>query len=135
MPKFGQDSFSKLSTCHHDLQVLFFEVIKHCDCIVLQGYRNELEQKKLFDVGNSKFEWPNSLHNVQPSMAVDVAPFPMLVAGDMRHYFFAGYVMATAQILKDEGKMTHAIRYGAGWHDDIDKNKNHNDLVHFELVD
>ena len=46
MPKFSQDSFSKLSTCHPDLQVLFYEVIKYYDCTILEGYRNQVDQDK-----------------------------------------------------------------------------------------
>ncbi len=43
--------------------------------------------------------------------------------------------MGIAQKLKDEGKMTHAIRYGGDWDRDFDITDNKfQDLVHFELI-
>jgi peptidoglycan L-alanyl-D-glutamate endopeptidase CwlK len=109
MPKFSQESFSKLSTCHPELQVLFYEVIKHFDCQILEGYRNQEDQEKAFEAGATKLHWPDGRHNHQPSMAVDVAPYPVDWKNAKRFYWFAGYVMGIAQRLKDEGKMTRLI--------------------------
>ena len=135
MPKFSSDSFSKLSTCHPDLQVLFYEVIKNFDCQILEGYRNQEDQEAAFASGNTKLHFPNGKHNHQPSMAVDVSPYPVDWKNAPRFYWFAGYVMGIAQKLKDEGKMTHAIRYGGDWNgDDNIDNDSFKDLVHFELV-
>lgn len=135
MPKFSQDSFSKLSTCHMDLQVLFFEVIRTFDCTILEGFRNEQEQEEAFKKGNSKLHWPNGKHNHSPSQAVDASPYPIEWNNIPRFYWFAGYVMGIAQKLRDEGKMTHAIRYGGDWNNDkIIGDQTFNDLVHFELV-
>ncbi len=136
MPKFSRSSFSKLSTCHADLQALFYEVIKHFDCIILEGYRNEEDQEKAFAAGNTELHWPHGKHNHQPSMAVDVAPYPLDWKNDKRMYWFAGFVMGIAQKLKDEGKMTHAVRYGGDWNsDDNIDNERFKDLVHFELLE
>lgn len=136
MPKFSQSSFSKLATCHIDLQVLFYEVIKSFDCQILAGYRNKDDQDYDFNHGKSKLSWPHSKHNSQPSMAVDVAPYPVDFDARGRLYFFAGYVLGIANQLKDDGKMTHAVRYGGDWNGDKDlKDQTFNDLVHFELID
>lgn len=135
MPKFSQDSFSKLSTCHMDLQTLFYEVIKNFDCQVLEGHRGQAEQEAAVAAGNSKLHYPNGKHNSIPSNAVDVSPYPVDWNNTKRFYWFAGYVMGIAQKLKDDGKITHAIRYGGDWDGDknID-NQSFNDLVHFELI-
>ncbi len=109
MPKFSQDSFSKLSTCEHDLQVLFFEVIRTFDCAILEGYRNEADQEKSFKDGNSKLHFPNGKHNNQPSHAVDVAPYPIDWKDTKRFYWFAGFVLGVAVRLKEEGKMTKLL--------------------------
>ena len=91
MPKFSQSSFSKLSTCHPDLQALFYEVIKFFDCTILEGYRNEADQESAFAKGNSKLHYPHGKHNANPSMAVDVTPYPIdfnnekLAAGRILH--------------------------------------------------
>lgn len=136
MPKFSQDSFSKLSTCHPDLQVLFYEVIKYFDCTIIEGYRNEEDQEKAFVSGNTQLHFPHGKHNRQPSMAADVAPYPIDWNNNNRSYWFAGYVMGIAQKLKDLGKMTHAVRFGGDWNMDNDiDNERFKDLVHFELVE
>ena len=136
MPKFSQSSFSKLSTCHHDLQVLFFEVIKYFDCTILEGYRNEVDQEAAFDKGNTKLHWPEGKHNANPSMAVDVIAYPINFEDEKTAMWFGGYVLGIAQRFKDEGKMAHSIRWGGSW-DGLGKfnsERQLNDLVHFELV-
>ncbi len=134
MPKFSEESFSKLSTCHRDLQVLFFEVIKYFDCTVLEGHRSATDQNDDFKLGKSKLEWPNGKHNAMPSNAVDVAPYPINFNDTKRFYWFAGYVMGIAQMLKDQGKMLSAIRYGGDWKGDMQLDQAWNDLVHFEII-
>ena len=135
MPKFSQTSFSKLSTCHLDLQVLFFEVIRTFDCQVLEGHRGQEDQEKAYAAGNTQLHYPNGKHNSQPSMAVDVSPYPVDWNNANRFYWFAGYVMGVAMRLKEEGKMQHALRYGGDWDSDKDiTNNKFNDLVHFELI-
>ena len=136
MPKFSQDSFSKLSTCHADLQALFYEVIKYYDCTVLEGYRNEVDQEAAYASNHSRLHWPDGKHNTQPSMAVDVSPYPVNFRDDRKPHWFGGFVMGIAQKLKDEGRMTHSIRWGGSW-DGIgilNAPGMLDDLVHFELV-
>lgn len=136
MPKFSQESFSKLSTCHVDLQALFYEVIKYFDCTILQGYRNEAEQEKAFSEGNTKLHYPYGKHNHQPSMAVDVTPYPINFNNNNLALWFGGYVLGIAQKLKDEGKMTHSVRWGGSWNGlgELDTPHQLCDMVHFELV-
>ncbi len=136
MPKFSQSSFTKLSTCHPDLQVLFYEVIKTFDCSIIEGYRNEADQERDVAAGNSHLHFPHSMHNRKPSMAVDVAPYPIGWQNAKRFYWFAGFVMGIAYKLKDEGKMTHSVRYGGDWDSDKDIDDEHfRDLCHFELIE
>jgi peptidoglycan L-alanyl-D-glutamate endopeptidase CwlK len=135
MPKFSQESFSKLSTCHPDLQALFYEVIKNFDCVILEGYRNQQEQDLAYSEGRSKLQWPNGKHNHQPSMAVDVTPYPVNFSDIKRLYWFAGYVMGIAQKLKDDGKMSHSVKFGGDWNGNVeDINQHFRDMQHFEIV-
>ena len=135
MPMFSQESFSKLSTCHLDLQALFFEAIKTFDCKILEGHRNEIDQNNAYDRGSSRLKWPFGKHNELPSMAVDVAPYPVEWKDVKRFYFFGGYVLGIAQRLKDEGKITHGIRWGGDWNQDKRvSDQTFNDLCHFELI-
>jgi hypothetical protein len=47
------------------------------DFKILCGHREEKEQNEAFNKGNSKLKWPQSKHNSLPSLAVDIAPFPV----------------------------------------------------------
>lgn len=135
MPRFSPESFSKLSTCHPDLQALFYEVIKTFDCLIMEGHRCKEDQDLAVSEHRSQLSWPHGKHNSQPSMAVDVCPYPIDFNNLKRIYWFAGFVMGIAQKLKDDGKMTHSIRYGGDWNrnENID-DETFRDLVHFELI-
>ena len=135
MPQFGEASRKQLSTCHPELQLLFNEVIKHFDCKVLEGYRNQADQEKAFNAGNSKLHYPHGKHNKIPSVAVDVSPYPVAWNDTKRFYWFAGFVMGIATQLKARGIMKHDVRFGGDWDGDKDVNdQKFNDLVHFELL-
>ncbi len=136
MPRFSPESFSKLSTCHADLQVLFYEVVRIRDCTILEGYRNQVDQETAFNSGHSKLHYPYGKHNNQPSLAVDCCPYPIDFNNEKLAIWFAGLVMGIASKLKDEGKMTHAIRWGGDWACDgmLNGSGQLNDLNHFELI-
>lgn len=138
MPMFSAESTSRLQTCHAELQLLFFEVIRSFDCVVLEGYRNEADQEAAFLRGNTKLHYPNGNHNHKPSLAVDVAPYKKLVGVDwkdtMRFHYFAGVVMGIAATLHGQGKMLYRLRWGGDWNMDTEvTDETFRDLVHFEL--
>jgi peptidoglycan L-alanyl-D-glutamate endopeptidase CwlK len=129
MPAFSAISRDRLDTCDHRLQVLFEEVVREYDCAVLVGHRGEAEQSAAFESGKSKLRWPESKHNSDPSLAVDVAPHPISWTNTKRFYHFAGYVKGLADLLDIP------IRWGGDWDGDEDlDDQNFNDLVHFELT-
>lgn len=133
MRKFSDQSLNRLGQCHPDLQRLFNAVIAICDCTVLCGHRTKLEQDEAVRTGRSKTPWPTSKHNAIPSMAVDVAPYPVQwdgVNARIRFYHFAGVVRAVAD------DMGIKIRWGGDWDGDWDLfDQSFNDLPHFELVE
>jgi peptidoglycan LD-endopeptidase CwlK len=129
MPIFSTESQMRLSSCHYDLQVLFREVIKYFDCSILWGYRGEEIQNKFYRLGQSQKKFPDSLHNQMPSLAVDVAPFPIDWKDENRFHYFAGFVMGIAATLNIP------IRWGGDWNRDTEvKDNKFNDLGHFEIV-
>lgn len=139
MPKFSQRSLNNLATCHPDLQVLFNEVIKTFDCIVTDGFRNKEAQDLAYNTGRSNVRWPNGNHNKNPSLAADVYPYEATIVVDwndnQRFHYFAGYVMGIAQKLKDEGRISHSIRWGGDWDRDTQiKDEKFRDSGHFEIV-
>jgi len=99
MPNYSLKSQAALATCHPDLIKVFNEVIKHFDCVILEGHRDEEAQNKAFNEGKSKLKWPHGKHNQKPSLAVDVVPFPIDWNDLNRIRYFAGYVMGVAATL------------------------------------
>jgi peptidoglycan L-alanyl-D-glutamate endopeptidase CwlK len=77
VPKFGKKSLERLDECHPDLQKIMNELVTQMDVTILCGYRSKEEQEQAFIAGNSKLRFPNSKHNKKPSLAVDVAPYPV----------------------------------------------------------
>lgn len=130
MAKFGERSLSRLSTCDDRLQQLMKRVVEIMDCTVLCGHRSQVEQELAYVNKASTKRWPDSRHNTLPSMAVDVAPYP--IPKDWHPFNFlllAGVVKAEAHHLG-----LH-IRFGGDWNenDDIMDNR-FNDFVHFEVL-
>ena len=130
---FSPQSLANLKTCHPELQVLFFEVIKHWDCTIIEGYRNEKAQEEAFSLGNSKLHYPFGKHNSTPSMAVDVAPYPIDWKDIEKFKLFASFVRGVASIMKSKGIMKYGLRWGGAWNGEPNTGKVLNDLVHFEL--
>jgi len=142
--KFSEKSLGFLQTCHPDLQKLFEEVIKSRDCTITEGYRSDEKQEELFKAGKSKVKAGVSKHNKNPSLAIDVYPYPvsivMLDSFDTKEwdkfYHFVGYVKGVADTLYNQKKMQHKIRCGADWDgDNCFKDQTFNDLPHFELLE
>ena len=128
MPRFGKRSISRLKTCDQKLQELFYEVVKHFDCSIIEGHRGEERQKKAFADGNSKVKYPNGKHNQNPSVAVDVAPYPIDWSDRDRFHYFGGFVLGVAK------EMGMNIRWGGDWNQDTQtKDNKFDDLVHFEI--
>jgi len=128
MPKFGRKSREKLATCEKELQNLFNEVVRHFDCSVLVGYRGRNEQDTAYESGHSKVKWPNGKHNKKPSVAVDVAPYPIDWEDRERFIYFGGFVKGCAF------RMNLPLRWGGDWDSDTQLSDNKfDDLVHFEL--
>ena len=139
MPSFGQRSIDNLKTCHPKLiQVMQAAIIDGPDFSVICGHRSVEEQQELYAIGRTK---PGKIvthvdgieklsnHNHFPSLAVDIAPYP--IDWDNREQFFllAGYVMATARSLKIP------LRWGADWNQNFRSgDETFIDLPHFELL-
>ncbi len=129
MPRFSRRSKARLKTCDLKLQVLFNEVVRTFDCTIIEGHRGKARQNKAYDDGKSKVRYPMGKHNKKPSVAVDVAPYPIDWDDRDRFHFFAGFVLGTAE------QMNIKIRSGADWDMDWEtKDNRFDDLVHFELI-
>ena len=130
MPKFGKTSRKRLATCHERLQKVFNEVIKHVDCSILEGHRSGERQNKLYDEGKTKVKFPKGRHNNNPSLAVDVARYPIDWDDRERHTLFAGFVIGIAR------GMGINLRWGGDWNRNWDTADNRfDDFPHFEIYE
>ena len=129
MPKFGRASRERLKTCDKRLQKVLNEVIRHVDCSILEGHRSKERQNKLYDEGKTKVRYPEGRHNSNPSLAVDVARYPIDWDDRERHTLFAGFVIGLAR------GMDIDLRWGGDWNQNTDLEDNgFDDLPHFELT-
>lgn len=78
MFKFSKRSQENLEGCHSNLIELFEAALKTSpiDFSVICGHRDEGLQIIAFARKTSRLEYPNSKHNSNPSLAVDVQPYP-----------------------------------------------------------
>ena len=127
MPTFGQRSLTNLHTAHPDLQKVCNEAIKLYDFSVICGHRDKAKQDKAVRNGKSKTPFPKSKHNSLPSLAVDLAPYPIDWNDTSRFYFLAGVMMGCAE------KVGVKLRWGGDWNGDGDFKERFRDLPHFEL--
>lgn len=129
MPRFSNRSKAALETCHPELQRLLNEAIRHIDFSVLEGHRGKEAQNDAFRRGYSKLPWPHGKHNSTPSLAVDIAPYPIDWKDTERFVLFAGFILGLAS------QMGLAVRWGGDWDRDYRvKDERFRDLGHFELV-
>lgn len=131
MAAFGEASLKQLDTCDDRLKRLFLDVVEGWDCQVLEGKRSEAQQKINVANGVSKTMQSKHVYPLDgPSLAVDVAPYPVKWTDLPRFYAFAGFVIGTAR------KMGLTLRWGGDWNSNRDfSDQRFNDLPHFELVD
>ena len=145
MATLGKQSLEKLSTAHPKLQLVLKEAIKSYDFMVLYGTRTVDEQFELYKKGRQQQadgSWKKvgstvteldgkikkSKHNYSPSLAVDIAPYPIDWNNIQRFKDMAKIVLQSAKNLNIK------IIWGADW--DMDGNiEEHKfkDFPHFEL--
>ena len=127
MYKFSKLSLERLSTCHSDLQRLMNSVMldQVMDFSILCGFRNKDDQDAAVARGNSELCWPHGRHNHKPSLAVDVAAFPIT-------NFDTDNTIRTKRlarsILKKARHLQIPVFWGGHW-------SHLNDIYHFQLPD
>jgi peptidoglycan L-alanyl-D-glutamate endopeptidase CwlK len=129
MPNFSAESEAILCTCDCRLVEIMRTVIQFFDIKVLHGYRDEVSQNKAYASGNSKLKYPNSKHNTKPSLAIDIAPYPVNFNHPNDFIYLAGHVMMTAHLLG------YNIRWGYDWNgNNSTADERFADMGHFEIV-
>jgi len=132
MYKFSRSSKKQYNTIHPLLQDILKEAIKYIDFTIICGHRNKENQNKAYKEHASTKQWPDSKHNQNPSIAVDIAPYPIDWENRDRFIFLAGIIYHIAQ------QQHTKIRFGGNWSTSwqFEEQKDIlDDLVHFELVE
>ena len=143
MIEFSERSSKLLEPVDEGLVWVAKKTLQVIDITVITGHRDEEEQTRQFNKKQSKVQWPNSKHNSLPSMAIDIAPWPIPVdwgsSGPDRLY--------TDAEMKERAKFYHMagvflgfayeegvpVRWGGDWDGDQQFNdQSFDDLVHFE---
>lgn len=129
MPYFGNSSESKLITCDNRLAQICRTIIQYYDFMIIYGYRDENEQNDCYGKGLSTKKFPNSKHNVSPSLAIDIAPYPINWKDTDRFIHLAGMMLIIGYLLG------YKIRWGGDWDMDDDlHDQTFMDYGHFELI-
>lgn len=115
MPKFSKSSKERLATCHPDLQAVCNELIKYYDFSVLEGHRGEQAQNAAYRKGTSQVKYPHSAHNKTPSLAVDIAPYPIDWDNVSRFNEMIIRFDTVANMLRAEGVISSEFVYGGKW--------------------
>jgi len=134
MPKYSTKSLSKLLSCHEDIIEIMETVVQYFDNTIVCGHRGKAEQDKAFEDGFSTVEYPNSKHNVLPSMAVDSVPYPIDWKDVNRMRYYAGFVVGISWMLYAAGVTTHVMTSGLDWDNDTElSDTRFRDAPHFQL--
>jgi hypothetical protein len=129
MYAYGKVSEAHIATLHPDLQRLLREVIKYVNISVTCGHRGEAAQEAAFYSGASEVHWPDGMHNKLPSLAVDVAPYPLDWHDEESFTLLAGIIKGIAFMLGIK------IRLGIDWDGDmVVREHKFKDRPHIELV-
>lgn len=139
MAKFGQKSNTRLSSCTRDIQTIMMEVVKHFDCMIVEGNRTAERQNEHWSKGRKleqlssdptkRDSWividkdkivthkdgyeKKSRHQNYPSDAVDVVPYPSLWADRNKLIELRGVIKYVQEKLLAEGKIANTLDNGA----------------------
>jgi len=129
---FSQQSKNNLKNVHPFLRRLMGHALRDINFTVIDGQRGQKEQNQFVEDGKSQLKYPKSKHNADPSLAVDIAPYPIDWQAHERFTFLAGFIWGAAEQLGID------IRLGMDWDGDgklvsHDEDESFLDLPHIEL--
>lgn len=128
MPHFSTRSKNRLAQAHPLIQKVMNEAIKHYDFSILDSQRDREAQEKAFAAGNSRAHFGQSAHNWSPSVAADVAPYPIDWNNRQRFIDLKNVIMPIA------ARFNVPLRWGGDWDGDGDMtDQTLMDLPHYEL--
>jgi peptidoglycan L-alanyl-D-glutamate endopeptidase CwlK len=143
MGNFSKVGEERLATCHVDLQLIMHTAVRisNVDFGIAEGHRSVELQQQYFKEGKSKIDGITTLgkHNYTPSKAADIyAWVNNAISYDKETLsYLAGLIHGVADMLFEQGKITHKIRWGGNWNDDgtILLGQSLVDRPHYELIE
>jgi len=102
------------------------------DISLISGHRGKEEQNTLFYQRKSKLLWPTSKHNIYPSIAIDLQPYPYPDT-ENKLWGALSYIAGRAHGIAED--MGIRVRWGGDWDGDGDMtDQTFDDLFHWELI-
>jgi len=127
----GAKSLAVRATLDERLQLLVDKLLWYMDVSLLDGYRDERQQAELYGLEKTQVRWPHSKHNSEPSMAVDMQPYPR-PENENELWAALGYMAGLCYMIAE--RHGFAVRWGGDWNRDGDlTDNNFDDLFHIEL--
>lgn len=143
MYAYGKVSKERIETCHWVLQMVVAIVMakqerdRACAC----GHRGEQKQNEAYESGNSNVQWPNGKHNLIPSLAIDMIPFPEKWNSDEAFDILEADMWEAWHSLPTWIQAKYTLRSGHDWDMDGIMNEDEanghlllNDRPHWELI-
>jgi len=127
MPSFSKGSQRILLTCDKRLQSLMNACIEETDFSIICGTRGKKEQDAAYAAKLTKLKYPHSKHNRLPSMAVDIAPYPIDWQDVQRFKDLAKIVLRKAK------EMKIPIRWGGDFNCNGIEDDSFVDMPHYEI--
>jgi len=117
----------RLKDAHILLQSFFYQIKDkhpgvHCSC----AFRGQVDQDHFFKLGKSELAWPNSKHNLIPSLAIDIFQVDHLGRAVFDPVF-------CARVYAESKTLGFDLRWGGDWNGDGRQNEKFKDPLHFEL--
>lgn len=130
--QFSANSKRRLDTCHEAIQAVMNIASLWVDITILDGHRGQVRQNEAYQKGYSQLKYPHSKHNKIPSLAVDIAPYPIDWKDTGRFKLFIGKILMIADILLRHTEWE--LISGVDWDSDsFVKDHTFLDHPHFEL--
>jgi peptidoglycan L-alanyl-D-glutamate endopeptidase CwlK len=128
MPAFGSNSLNVLKNVEPELVKVLEQAIEKVDFSVVWGHRDMEAQNTAFNEGKSQLRWPKSKHNANPSIAVDIIPYPSGWVDLDKFNEMATYVLEAAS------QQGVRLRWGGHWKNYTGQGEDDRDWAHFEMM-
>ena len=127
-PRWSERSAEKLRTVDDRIVRVLDAVVAQHDMTIITGHRSAEDQAAAYEAGRSQIK-SGGAHQLNPSAAVDVAPYPIDWQDAERFELLADLIMDEA------ARQGALLRWGGAWSGVRNPPGGFDDLGHFELAD